>query len=248
VLLIGVATPVLERIAPMLRRVEFEVHTATASEGLLDLIQNTPFELLLVAYPIGELPVTALTSAVRSPSSACRRAALALLTESDDLEEASRFTHAGANRALSLSWAPARLWLAISDLLEVAPRAEMRAPVRLEVSLSRGRGRAEGRTHNVSRTGMLLGGIPRLEPGQEFDFELQLPDHAPTINGQAHVVRVCNPSREIVRGLGARFSALSTEDRDQISLAVERALEKHRDEHDTGDAALLAAWSHDGPT
>lgn len=231
----------------MLRRVEFEVHTATASEGLLDLIQNTPFELLLVAYPTGELPITALTSAVRSPTSACRKAGLALLTETDDLEEASRFTFAGANRALSLAWAPARLWLAISDLLEVAPRADMRAPVRLEVRLGGGRGRAEGRTHNISRTGMLLGGIPRLEPGQEFDFELQLPDHAPTISGQAYVVRICNPSRETMRGLGARFSVLSTEDRDQISLAVERSLERHRVDRGSGDAALLAAWSDNGP-
>jgi hypothetical protein len=57
VLVVGAKKAGLERVAPMLRRADFSVHSVEPSPFLLDLVLSTAFELVIVTYPLDTLPL-----------------------------------------------------------------------------------------------------------------------------------------------------------------------------------------------
>lgn len=136
VLVVGAKSDALERIAPMLRRAEFSVHTAEPSPVVFDLVLGTSFELVLVSYPLRELDLDDFIDALRRDGSWCRKAALVLLAEEDHLEDAGAMVDLGVNRAVGLDWPEGRLHQAIADLLEVAPRISLRVLVHLKVEVT----------------------------------------------------------------------------------------------------------------
>ena len=96
VLVVGAKQDALDRIAPMLRRAEFNVHTAEPSPVVFDLVLGTSFELVLVSYPLRDLSLDELIDALRREGSWCQKAALVLLAEPDHLEDA--LAHGGSRR------------------------------------------------------------------------------------------------------------------------------------------------------
>lgn len=205
VLVVASEAALLDRVAPMLRRTEFEVHTVDDTPFVLDLVTGTPFELLLVSFPPAAVSTADLVATVRHADSPCRRAGLVLLANEDRLEMASRWVDRGANRVVSTAWSDARVWRAIGDLLDVAPRIDLRVLVEVEVEMAHG-GRTElVRSHNVSAAGMLLTGDVQLPPGTPFEFAFCLPHQTELLRGRAEVVRRTDPEREGVAGLGARI-------------------------------------------
>ena len=227
VLFVGAASSVLARVAPMLRRAEFAVHTSPPSEILFDLVRSTPFELVVVTYPLTELSVEALLEATREEGSSCRQAGFLLLSEPAALGEAQRLVDHGANRAVASDWAEARLWQSFMDLLEVAPRVAVRVVVHLDARLVHDTRRLECPMANLSRTGMLLCGPTDLRPGTGLDFIFGLPDQTPPIRGRAELVRLTQPSREGLEGFGVRFVSFRENDRDRLEQFIHRRLE-HR--------------------
>jgi CheY-like chemotaxis protein len=115
VLVVGAKQAGLERLAPMLRRADFGVHTVDPSAFLHDLVLSTSFELIVVAFPLHELAMTELLEAIRNEGSACHNAGLLLLAEPDRVDEAQALVDVGVNRAVCTDWNEARLWGAISD-------------------------------------------------------------------------------------------------------------------------------------
>ena len=65
VLVVGGKENGLDRVAPMLRRAEFSVHTVEPSPFLLDLVLSTEFELVVVSYPLDTLSIDDLLATVR---------------------------------------------------------------------------------------------------------------------------------------------------------------------------------------
>jgi hypothetical protein len=236
VLVVGADADALERIAPMLRRAEFNVHTAEASPVVFDLVLGTSFELVLVGYPLRDLVLDDLISALRRDGSWCRKAALVLLAEPDHLEDALAMVDLGANRAISTDWPEARLHQAIGDLLDVAPRVSLRVLVHLKVEINHQHNRALYQTVNISRTGMLIRGDDSLDPGTRFSFFFGIPDGRRLVEGTGEVVRRANPIREGTSGLGIRFVRITGEGEDQLESFVMR----HADER-TVDAPPLSA-------
>ena len=114
VLVVGAEADALERIAPMLRRAEFNVHTAEPSPVVFDLVLGTSFELVLVGYPLRDLALDDLISALRRDGSWCRKAALVLLSDPDHLDDALALVDLGVNRAVSVNWPEGRLHQASS--------------------------------------------------------------------------------------------------------------------------------------
>ena len=216
VLVVGADPSTLRRIAPMLRRAEFAIHTAPSSEPVLDLVRGTLFELVVVAYPLRDMPLEALLKAVREGGSSCRTTGFLLLSDPALLAEAQRFVDRGANRAIGTDWTESRLWQAFADLLEVAPRISVRVVVHLAVRLQQDTRLLECRAANVSRTGMLLCGPPDLDPGTNLDFIFAVTGQTRPIRGAAEMVRVAYAERERLEGFGVRF--LSFRDDDQARL------------------------------
>ncbi len=204
VLVVATEPTVLDRVAPMLRRQEFEVHTVADTPFVLDLVLGTPFELLIVSFPPAGISTADLVAAVRNQGSACRTAGLLLLARPERIEMAMRWLDRGVNRIVSTDWSEARLWQAVGDLLEVAPRFDLRVLVEVEVQMAHG-GRCElARSVNVSRSGLLLTSELELAPGTPFDFTFFLPRGTEPVRGRGEIVRRTSADREGVDGYGAR--------------------------------------------
>jgi CheY-like chemotaxis protein len=222
VLVVGADAPALERIAPMLRRAEFDVHTAGPSPEIFGLLLGTTFELILVSFPLRDLILDELVEILRSDGSWCQRAALVLLAEPDFLDDAQALVDLGINRVVSVDWPEARLHQAISDLLNVAPRVSLRVLVHVKVDLNENASRALYQTVNISSSGMLLRGNDRIDPGTRFSFFFGIPDGRRLVEGTGEVVRRTNPMREGTTGIGIRFIRLTGEGQEQLESFVLR--------------------------
>jgi hypothetical protein len=224
VLVIGAKKAGLERVAPMLRRADFSVHSVEPSPFLLDLVLSTEFELVIVTYPLDTLPLDDLIDTIRDEGSACHDAGLLLLAEPEQLDDAQSVVDLGANRAICCEWSEARLWQAIGDLMEVAPRILMRVLMHADIELKNEKDRAIFQTVNVSVSGVLLQGSDHLTPGEDFDFLFRLPGGG-LIEGTAEVVRQTNPLREGVDGIGTRFTSFRDQCQERLSTHIGRQME-----------------------
>ncbi len=222
VLVVGADDSAVERVAPLLRRSEFEVHTVNASPFVLDLVLGTSFELLIVGYPLKTLSLDELMAAIRGEGSNCRNAGVLLLADPGRLDEAASWVDRGANRVVAADWADGRLFQAVGDLLQGAPRVALRALVQVDIEADPGE---LLRTENVSASGMLLCGDRRLRPGQRFDFMLCLPDEDETVRGVAEVVR--RTATDLAgSGAGVRFVSFKEEGRRRLESYIGRRLRR----------------------
>jgi hypothetical protein len=221
VLLIGTPDGGAERVAPLLQRAAFDVHAVQPSDIVLDLVMGTPFELLVVGYPAPEIDLYGLIRAVRLRESASLRAGLVLLARPGFFEAAQALIPAGANRAVSLAWTDSRLWRAIDDLVDVAPRARLHASLVADVERDGGLDRVLFETVNLSRTGVLLLGERLVAPGTPFDFAFKLPFETRPVEGRAEVVRRADCVHERMQGLGARFVTLIDDGASRVQRFVE---------------------------
>ncbi len=209
----------------MLRRASFSVHSVEASSGLRDLVLSTGFELVIVSFPLSGFAVSDLISAIRNEGSACHDAGLLLLAEPGRADEARAMVDAGVNRAVCSDWNESRVWLAISDLLDIAPRVAMRVQLHAEFQVPQLRGRSLYHTVNVSRSGALLRGREITDPGIDFEFLFRLPGGG-LVDGSAEVVRRTDPAREGIDGIGARFIELNEPARERLDAHLRRQIER----------------------
>ena len=86
--------------------------------------------------------------------------------------------------------------------------------VEIEVQLGQGPSRLLYQSQNLSRSGILLRGGRRLQPGGRVRFDLALPT-GESVAGQALVVRHTTPQEPIV-GTALRFLDLSDEQEARI--------------------------------
>ncbi len=217
VLVVGADDTAVERIAPMLRRAEFEVHTVQASSFVLDLVLGTAFELLIATYPMsGELTIDEFIAAIRHEGSNCRNAGVLLVAEPGHLDDAASWIDRGVNRVIGTEWADARVWQAVGDLLNVAPRVALRALVQIELGAGSGQEAELLRTENISISGMLLRGGQALGPGARFDFTLGVPGEGTPIRGSAEVVRRHPTTGNDESAFGVRFIGFSGDGRERL--------------------------------
>ncbi|RLE35787.1 MAG: hypothetical protein DRJ61_02355, partial [Acidobacteria bacterium] len=133
VLLVGLSPEALDSVTPALHEESFALHTVDGSPFVLDLIRGTAFELLVVALPNEGLLIEDLVEAARCPGSLCSNGGLIIVTTAEHLDEAVQWIDSGVNRIITLDWPRARIWQACSDLLTMAPRIDLTAPLQLSV-------------------------------------------------------------------------------------------------------------------
>lgn len=208
----------------MLRRADFSVHTVDPSPFLYDLVLSTAFELVVVAFPLNELAMEELLQAIRNEGSACHNAGFLLLADPSSVDQAQAFVDSGVNRAVCTDWSEARLWRAVSDLLDIAPRVSMRVLIHADVEVVQNRGKSIFQTVNVSRSGALLQGHEVFEPGTSFEFLFRLPGGG-LVEGLAEVVRRTDPAREGIEGIGTRFADVRQPGRDRLLAHLERQID-----------------------
>lgn len=222
ILVVGASSDLVRRLTLVLRPHRFTLHSVPAAEQVLDLVQGTCFEVVLVSFPLPEVSIVNLIRAMRDRSSACRQSGLLLLTQREVTEQARTYLNRGANRVLALDCPDRRLTETLTELLDVAPRIRVRLLVTVEVGAGLERTEDLGRIENLSQSGMLVTGTRRYIPGTEFEFEFFVPGSEESVRGKARVVRLTDPEREGVEGLGARFLELEAASRARLEQMVRR--------------------------
>ncbi len=208
VLLVGVDREVVERVVPLLKRQEIDVLSTAPSPAVLNLLRDTPFDLLVVRYPLDRPPLDELLAQVRAPESSCREAGIILVADDSRMDEAMRFEGAGVNRVMADRWTGAHLWQALADLLEVAPRVAVRTLAHVDIQLGGDRKEDLARSVNLSASGVLLESPTRLRPGTPVRLTFRLPQEIRPVRGVGEVVRNAQSEREGVDGFAVRFLAL----------------------------------------
>jgi hypothetical protein len=195
----------VERVVPLLKRREIDILSAPSSPAVLHLLRGTPFDLLIVRYPLEQPGLEELLEQVRAPDSSCRRAGIILVAEEERLGEALSFEGRGVNRVMANRWTDAHLWQALADLLHVAPRVAVRVLAHLDIELGRERAKDVARSINISSTGVLLESPAAVRPGTHVRMTFRLPHELRPVSGGGEVVRRSDPMREGVRGFAVRF-------------------------------------------
>jgi len=197
----------LDLVAPMLRRAKFSVHSVDPSPFLLDLVLSTPFEVVIVSYPMDTVPLDDLVATIRDRGSACQGAGLLLLADPEYIDDAQNQVNFGANHAICTDWSETRLLQSVRDLLDIAPRVSMRVRLQTNLAITNTDDRMIFQTVNISTSGALLQGSDDIKPRETFSFLFRLPGGG-LVDGFAEVVRLTNRLREGVEGIGARFARL----------------------------------------
>ncbi|NOZ93125.1 MAG: PilZ domain-containing protein [Acidobacteria bacterium] len=210
-LLVTHGGPLLDPIVPLLRRSSFTIHRAPAEAASIELMQTSPFDLIVIEYPIEGSSMNAIVSAVRAPESASRNAGLMVVADDTGTAAVEPLVGGGINRIVRRSHVGSEFLMALADLLAVEPRRPLRAVIRVKVMASSNTSNMIlAQTENLSASGMLVRGSVRHFPvGSEIDFQLVLPGAQEPVRGRAQVVRHAQWRRERIEGFGVRFTNLS---------------------------------------
>ncbi len=206
-LTIGAHAPVLQRVVPLLQRAEVVVDDLDDALHALARIGAHAYDLIIAHHPLSGTALPDLVQAVRTRGSPCRLAGLIVIADPEYEAETLKTVGRGVNRVLPRDAPFEQLLGAITELLAVAPRINLRASIDLRLRLHDNRAQLRLSTENVSVSGMLVRGGREFPVGSQLHFELVLPDSARLIRGHAVVVRHSSLAREGVEGIALRIVA-----------------------------------------
>ena len=206
--------PMLAKVEGLLRRRTLEVHHASSGAGALVLGGNVSYDLVIVESPLPDLQIRDLLTAMRGLDSNSDQAGFLVLTTNGSTPEALADRPDGSLRLVPADAGSAAIYDAITELLGVASRRATRLLVEIEVQLGQGPSRLLYQSQNLSRSGILLRGGRRLQPGGRVRFDLALPS-GDNIAGQALVIRHTTPEEPVV-GTALRFLDLGDEQEARI--------------------------------
>jgi hypothetical protein len=212
------------RIADTLRQVRVDIHRVRWDQTTLELVQGTSFDVVIIGYPVSRDALIRFLAAARDKGSACRRAGLVLITETPHSDSAEALIGKGANRVVPVDELEGRLVTAVEELARPAPRLPVRIPARVQLSASGRPLRLMAQVDNLSTTGMLVRGVTQFPVGTTFGFEIVVPGEAKPIRGSAEIIRMTDPRREQVNGVGVRFVSFEGSDRLRLEMFIDRNL------------------------
>jgi DNA-binding NarL/FixJ family response regulator len=223
-LTIGAPAPVLQRIVPLLQRAEVVIDDLNDALQALARIGAHPYDLIIAHHPLSGTALPYLVQAVRTRGSPCRLAGLIVIAEPDFEADALAMVGRGVNRVLPRDAPFEQVLAAITELIAVAPRVNLRASIDLRLRIHDSRSQLRLSTHNVSITGMLVRGGREFPVGSQLHFELALPDSTRLIRGDALVVRHSSLAREGIEGIALRIVTFDSDSaqrlRDFLGLPV----------------------------
>jgi len=175
------------------------------------------FDVIVIGYPINDASVDSILEQIRSPASLSRYASVVLLAEDRCIDDVRRYLGRGANRALSLDDSSPVWGSEVFELLDVARRVELHAPVEVD----HGGVTASCRTENLSASGMLIRCAQEFSIGSTLSFVISVPGDNSPIRGRATVARSTDPERQGVQGYGAAFESFEDAGRSRLRMLVQ---------------------------
>ncbi len=221
VLVVGLGSPLFERIEPLLSRTCFTVHLAPTGKDAINLCAQGAFDLTIVYHPLSDMALGDFMGTACGPDSPSAGSQLLVLTEDARIEEARRHTRKGGV-VLSVDEAQTLVEEVASRLLGVTPRIARRLPIRLDVQLHEGSEQVMSHSDDVSGTGMLVRTDRSYPLGTRVTFETLLPEDPRPLMGEAEVVHHTVVGMERARGLGLRFMAFKDDGLKRLRVFLSR--------------------------
>ena len=149
VLVAGIGRGPFEGLAPVLDRQELDVVRVATPEKSIELAGAEIFDLIICSADPEEATLKEVVGMIRDLSAASCRASLLVLAEPGSVDVARSLIGRGVNRVMLLADPPALIGRQAADLLDIAPRADVRFSTRLRTSLADGAEEVLGEVVNL---------------------------------------------------------------------------------------------------
>jgi CheY-like chemotaxis protein len=216
VLLAGVGSRSLEAIAPALDQQNLEVVSAEAPEDAVEMASKKEFDLVIFDAETGPVALADLVARLRDDASSSRGCSLLVVAGPQAVHDARGQIGRGVNRVVNVDDPENVIEKQVAELLDVAPRADVRLTARVIFDLGEGSLQVDGQMANVSLSGMLLQTTTTFEPGQEVVFEFMADKRSDMVSGRGEIVRSANAGREGLQGIGIRFMEFDGDGRERM--------------------------------
>lgn len=205
VLAAGIEREAFEKLAPVIRRASVRVDWVETPEAGIESASKSPFDVIIMNAEPRDLPLDEVVRSYRYSSSASSNAAILVLAEPEQVDVARALRSRGVNRVMLVNDPPEIICDQVANLLEVAPRVQVRLTANVEAEVGDAGGELFCQTVNLSSTGMLIRTRHRPALGSPVSFKITLPEDIGTIKGSGELVRHTVTAKGEVDGVAIRF-------------------------------------------
>lgn len=211
VLAAGIERGTFEHLAPVLRRDAVQVDWVETPEAGVRVAGDHRYDVILMDAVPCDWPLEKVVRSFRDSSSRSRGAAILVLAEPDQVDVARALRSRGVNRVMLVTDPPEIICDQMANLLEVAPRVQIRLATNVEAALGTAGRELFCQTVNLSSTGMLIRTQNRPPLGTPVAFRICLSDTVGTISGEGEIVRHATASHGGADGVAIRFTSFSND-------------------------------------
>jgi hypothetical protein len=222
VLAAGIERGTFERLAPVLRRDAVRVDWVATPEAGVNLAGEHRYDVILMDAVPCNWPLERVVRSFRESSSPSRNAAILVLAEPDQVDVARALRSRGVNRVMLVTDPPEIICDQMANLLEVAPRVEVRLATNVEAALGNTGRELFCQTVNLSLTGMLIRTQHRPPLRTPVVFKIHLSDAVGTIFGRGEIVRHATTGQGGVDGVAIRFVSFAKDGAQQLQSYMEK--------------------------
>jgi len=224
VLVAGIGRGPFERLAPVLDRQELDVIRVATPETSIELARAETFDLIIFGADPEELTLEEVVGMIRELSSASSKASILVLAEPGSVDVARALIGWGVNRIMFLADPPELIGRQAAELLDIAPRADVRFSTRLRTSLADGGEAVLGKAVNLSASGVLVKIDTSFQLGEEVVISIHVSDQEELISAKGKVVRCAVRERGGVNGIGIQFLSFAGGGKELLQAVLAEAL------------------------
>jgi response regulator RpfG family c-di-GMP phosphodiesterase len=223
VLVAGIARSSFEELAPVLDRHKLTVVQVTSAEDSVRFAHSDRVELVILEAEPTEMSLEEVVRSIHSKSSASKMAAILVLAQPGNEDEARQLVGKGVDRVMLAVDPPKFIAQQVAGLLHIPPRSTLRLNTRLLVEVADGTEEALGAVVNMSAAGLLLETDADIEPGQHVILSIDIEHQDEPVSAKAEVVRKADPNRDGVEGIGVRFLSFAGDSRERLEAILGEA-------------------------
>jgi len=216
VLAAGIERMTFEKLAPVLRRDAVQVDWVATPEAGVNLAGEHRYDVILMDAVPCDWPLEKVVRSFRESSSPSRSAAILVLAEPDQVDVARALRSRGVNRVMLVTDPPEIICDQMANLLEVAPRVQIRLATNVEAALGKTGRELFCQTVNLSSTGVLIRTQHRPPLRTPVVFKIHLSDAVGTIFGRGEIIRHATAGQGGVDGVAIRFVSFAKDGAQQL--------------------------------
>jgi hypothetical protein len=224
VLVAGIGRGPFEALAPVLDRHKLEVVKVASPEMSVELARSEAFDLVIFDAEVREGTLEQVVDSIRHGMSASRNSSLLVLAQPGRADAARELIGCGVNRVMLLDDPPELIAQQIAELLNIAPRADLRFSTHLQTTFGDGAVEVLGEVVNLSSSGMLIETETSFEPGEQIVVTINLGGQWGSVTAKAEVVRQAHAERGGIDGVGIRFISFAADGEAKIEAVLDEAL------------------------